>query len=166
MKLLPKPKKYEKKQGFYEISWNTILTIDRNMQENGTTYAAVLQKAIQVYTGITCAFLKGTKRAGDIFLTVESENYSPQEYHIEITPEGLTIAGGDGAAVLYGVQTLCQIVMQCGSVLACAEIDDAPDILNRGYFLDETRGRVLSLPYLKGIADRLSRYKINELFVP
>ncbi len=162
MKLLPKPKKYEKKQGFYEISWNTILTIDRNMQENGTTYAAVLQKAIQVYTGITCAFLKGTKRAGDIFLTVESENYSPQEYHIEITPEGLTIAGGDGAAVLYGVQTLCQIVMQCGSVLACAEIDDAPDILNRGYFLDETRGRVLSLPYLKGIADRLSRYKINE----
>lgn len=162
MKLLPKPKKYEKKQGFYEISWNTILTIDRNMQENGTTYAAVLQKAIQVYTGITCAFLKGTKRAGDIFLTVASENYSPQEYHIEITPEGLTIAGGDGAAVLYGVQTLCQIVMQCGSVLACAEIDDAPDILNRGYFLDETRGRVLSLPYLKGIADRLSRYKINE----
>lgn len=162
MKLLPKPKKYEKKQGFYEISWNTILTIDRNMQENGTTYAAVLQKAIQVYTGITCAFLKGTKRAGDIFLTVESENYSPQEYHIEITPEGLTIAGGDGAAVLYGVQTLSQIVMQCGSVLACAEIDDAPDILNRGYFLDETRGRVLSLPYLKGIADRLSRYKINE----
>ena len=162
MKLLPKPKKYEKKQGFYEISWNTILTIDRNMQENGTTYAAVLQKAIQVYTGITCAFLKGTKRAGDIFLTVESENYSPQEYHIEITPEGLTIAGGDGAAVLYGVQTLSQIVMQCGSVLACAEIDDAPDILNRGYFLDETRGRVLSLPYLKEIADRLSRYKINE----
>ncbi len=162
MKLLPKPKKYEKKQGFYEISWNTILTIDRNMQENGTTYAAVLQKAIQVYTGITCAILKGTKRAGDIFLTVESENYSPQEYHIEITPEGLTIAGGDGAAVLYGVQTLSQIVMQCGSVLACAEIDDAPDILNRGYFLDETRGRVLSLPYLKGIADRLSRYKINE----
>ncbi len=162
MKLLPKPKKYEKKQGFYEISWNTILTIDRNMQENGTTYAAVLQKAIQVYTGITCTFLKGTKRAGDIFLTVESENYSPQEYHIEIVPEGLTIAGGDGAAVLYGVQTLCQIVMQCGSVLACAEIHDAPDIRNRGYFLDETRGRVLSLPYLKGIADRLSRYKINE----
>ena len=83
-------------------------------------------------------------------------------YNIKITPDGLTVSGGDGAAVLYGVQTVCQTVMQCGGVLACAEVHDAPDILHRGYFLDETRGRVLSLPYLKEIADRLSRYKINE----
>lgn len=160
--LLPKPKKFENKQGFYEISWNTVLVIDKAMQENGITYAAILQRCIQNYAGIACSFLKGTKCSGDIFLTVASERYAPQEYDIEIAPGEITIAGGDGAAVLYGVQTLCQIIMQCGGVLACAEIHDAPDMMHRGYFLDETRGRVLSLPYLKKIADRLSRYKINE----
>lgn len=162
MYLLPKPKKYEKKQGFYEISWNTILTIDEEMPGNAAVYAEILQTCIQKYAGITCAFLKGTQRTGDIFLTMEPELYSAQEYDIRITPDGLAISGGDGAAVLYGVQTLCQMIMQCGGVLACAEIHDAPDILHRGYFLDETRGRVLSLPYLKRIADRLSCYKINE----
>lgn len=162
MNLLPKPKKVEKKRGFYEISWNTIITIDESIQENGTTYASILQTCIRKHIGIEISFIKGKQRAGDIFLTMEPETYLPQEYHIAIAPGGLTIAGGDGAAVLYGVQTLCQMIAQCGGVLECAEIDDAPDILHRGYFLDETRGRVLSLPYLKGIADRLSRYKINE----
>lgn len=162
MYLLPKPKKYEKKQGFYEISWNTVLTIDENMPLDGTVYAGILQSCIQKHAGIACAFLKGTQRTGDIFLTMEPQLYAAQEYNIKITPDGLTVSGGDGAAVLYGVQTVCQMVMQCGGVLACAEVHDAPDILHRGYFLDETRGRVLSLPYLKEIADRLSRYKINE----
>ncbi|MDE6363500.1 MAG: beta-N-acetylhexosaminidase [Lachnospiraceae bacterium] len=162
MNLLPKPKKLEKKQGIFEISWHTVITVDESIRENGTTYAAVLQTCIRKYTGIESTFIKGKQRAGDIFLTMEPENYFPQGYHIAITPEGLTIAGGDGAAVLYGVQTLCQMIAQCGGVLECVDIDDAPDIQRRGYFLDETRGRVLSLPYLKGIADRLSRYKINE----
>ena len=162
MYLLPKPKKYEKKQGFYEISWNTVLTIDENMPLDGTVYAGILQSCIQKHAGIACAFLKGTQRTGGIFLTMEPQLYAAQEYNIKITPDGLTVSGGDGAAVLYGVQTVCQMVMQCGGVLACAEVHDAPDILHRGYFLDETRGRVLSLPYLKEIADRLSRYKINE----
>lgn len=81
---------------------------------------------------------------------------------VHIIPDGLVIAGGDGAAVLYGVQTLCQMIGQCGAVLECMEIEDAPDIGCRGYFLDETRGRVLTLPYLKKVADRLSRYKLNQ----
>ena len=162
MYLIKKKKKYEKKQGFYEISWNTVLTIDENMPLDGTVYAGILQSCIQKHAGIACAFLKGTQRTGGIFLTMEPQLYAAQEYNIKITPDGLTVSGGDGAAVLYGVQTVCQMVMQCGGVLACAEVHDAPDILHRGYFLDETRGRVLSLPYLKEIADRLSRYKINE----
>ena len=162
MNLLPKPKKLEKKQGIYEISWDTVLVIDENIHENGTVYAAVLQACIRKYTGMTCAILRGKQRQGDIFLTVDSASYSAQEYQIEIAPDGLIIVGGDGAAVLYGVQTLCQMIRQCGGVLECVEVHDAPDLSQRGYFLDETRGRVLSLPYLKGIADRLSRYKINE----
>lgn len=161
MYLLPKPKSVVYKQGYYEISWNTVITIDETMQENGSVYAAILQESIRKYAGIECAVIRGKKRAGDIFLTAMPQ-YKAQEYRIQVEEGGLTIAGGDGAAVLYGVQTLCQVIAQCGGVLQYMEIEDAPDIPDRGYFLDETRGRVLTLPYLKRVADRLSRYKINQ----
>ena len=52
---------------------------------------------------------------------------------------------------------------QGGSVLPCIKITDKPDLPHRGYYLDETRGRVLKLDYLKKAVDRLCRYKINEL---
>ena len=166
MYLLPKPKKLEKRQGVYELTWESVITIDESMKENegehGTVYASVLQKGMRESTGITCAVVKGKRRDSGIFLTVAPE-LEPQEYRLQIGEDGIVVAGGDGAAVLYGVQTLCQIAAQCGGLLECMEILDAPDRKNRGYFLDETRGRVLTLPYLKKVADRLSRYKINQL---
>jgi N-acetyl-beta-hexosaminidase len=161
MYLLPKPKKTEPKQGVYEITWNSVIVIDEKMQENGAVYASILQEGIQNSTGMECAVLKGKKCGNSIFLTVMPE-LSPQEYRIQMNGDGIVISGGDGAAVLYGVQTLCQMIAQCGGLLECVEIEDAPDIRYRGYFLDETRGRVLKLPYLKKIVDRLCRYKINQ----
>ena len=71
------------------------------------------------------------------------------------------ISGGDGAGVLYGVETFCQIVQQCGGILPCVQIQDAPDMPNRGYYFDQTRGRVLKLEELKKIADRMCRYKFK-----
>lgn len=161
MYLLPKPKRTKKREGFYEICWNTVIMIDEALSEHGFVYAGILQECIRKSAGIECAVVRGTKRKGDIFLTLTPE-CGVQEYQMHIGPDGLVIAGGDGAAVLYGVQTLCQMIGQCGAVLECMEIEDAPDIGCRGYFLDETRGRVLTLPYLKKVADRLSRYKLNQ----
>ena len=57
------------------------------------------------------------------------------------------------------METFCQIVQQCGGILPCVQIQDAPDMPNRGYYFDQTRGRVLKLEELKKIADRMCRYK-------
>lgn len=77
-------------------------------------------------------------------------------------PDGVRVLGGDGAGLLYGVQTLCQMVEQQGALLPVARVRDYPQISRRGYYLDQTRGRVLKLAELKRIADRLCRYKLNE----
>ena len=151
----------EQKQGVYEITWDSVIVIDGKMQEDGTVYASVLQEGIRNSIGMECAVIKGIRHSNCMFLTV-SQELSPQEYRMQIGEDGIVISGGDGAAVLYGVQTLCQVIAQCGGLLECMEIEDAPDIKHRGYFLDETRGRVLTLPYLKKVVDRLSRYKINQ----
>ncbi len=58
MYLLPKVKKLNLKQGIYEICWNTVITIDEKMQDNGNKYAAILQACIQSQTGIECAIIK------------------------------------------------------------------------------------------------------------
>ena len=102
MYLLPKPKRTKKREGFYEICWNTVITIDEALSEHGFVYAGILQECIRKSAGIECAILRGTKREGDIFLTLTPE-CGVQEYQMHIGPDGLVIAGGDGAAVLYGV---------------------------------------------------------------
>lgn len=161
MKLLPKPKKVEQMSGAYELGWKSVIIMDRNLGENAAVYASVLRDGLGKGTGIKCALVKGTYRKGNIYLTVDPCLHA-QEYRLSIKEEGILITGGDGAAVLYGVQTLCQIAKEYGAMLPCAEIEDAPDMPDRGYFLDETRGRVLTLPALKKMVDRLSRYKINQ----
>ncbi|MCM1026309.1 MAG: family 20 glycosylhydrolase [Roseburia sp.] len=85
-----------------------------------------------------------------------------QAYSLEIREEGIRICGGGQAGLLYGVQTLCQMIEQQGAVLQNVTVRDFPARKRRGYYLDQTRGRVLKLSELKRIADRLCRYKINE----
>lgn len=42
MELLPKPKQIEQRQGFYELCWNSVITIGETVGEYGTVYAAIL----------------------------------------------------------------------------------------------------------------------------
>lgn len=161
MYLLPRPKSICEKQGFYEINYKKRIVISTGIAENELTYAKILQEGIFDGTGMKLWFLKGEPKEGDIYLEI-SEVLDAQEYQLSVQRDGIWITGGDGAGVLYGVQTLSQMCLQYGGMLPCVEIIDAPEIKNRGYFLDETRGRVLTLPYLKKVVDRLSRYKINQ----
>lgn len=161
MYLLPKPRQIEKKQGFYEISYQNRIVYSEAIRKGGSVYASILRDGIREGAGINPSFTCGKAAAGDIFMDLSGE-LKEQEYRLKIREDGIFITAGDGAGILYGVQTLCQIVKQCGGVLECMEITDAPDRKFRGYFLDESRGRVSTLPYLKKVVDRLSRYKINQ----
>lgn len=52
---------------------------------------------------------------------------------------------------------------QCGAVLPAVTIEDEPDIPNRGFYHDITRGRVPKLSFLKKMADKMAYYKMNQL---
>lgn len=161
MYLLPKPGHIEKKPGSYEFSYQNRIVFSEAIRKHGSVYASILRDGIQKGSGITLSYTCGRASAGDVRMDLSKE-LKEQQYRLKIREDGIFITAGDGAGVLYGVQTLCQIVGQCGGVLECMEITDAPDRRFRGYFLDESRGRVLTLPYLKKVVDRLSRYKINQ----
>ncbi|WEV58515.1 family 20 glycosylhydrolase [Bifidobacterium sp. ESL0728] len=75
----------------------------------------------------------------------------------------IVIAGGDFAGLRYAVQTVRQLVRQCGTVLPVIHIEDSPSFKVRGYYLDVTRGRVPRLAWLKRWADMLEEGKYNQL---
>ncbi len=161
MYLIPKPKQLEKQRGSFWLRYDSRIVLSPEVGSNGMVYANILKSCIQTWTGQRPEIVKGKPREGDIFLC-RAEGLDAEEYRLTIGKQEIVGAGGDGAGILYAVQTLCQIVEQCKGELPCVEIADKPDLKHRGYYLDETRGRVLKLDYLKRTVDRLCRYKINE----
>lgn len=162
MYLLPKPKQMEKREGTFCLNYLSRIVIAPEIRENGRVYASILKECAETFAGFSLRIVAGAPGKGDIFLTL-GEGLASQEYCLEVEADQIRVSGGDGAGVLYGVETLCQIIEQCGPVMDCVKITDSPDLPHRGYYLDETRGRVLKLDYLKKVVDRLCRYKVNEL---
>ncbi len=175
MYLLPQPNhiKYEKNgndsQDYFFLRYDTDIVLDANTVKDtrrGLLYADLLRREIASGIGLALSVKQKKDNFGKevVFFTCKREADSdPEGYRLAITQERITIEGGDEAGLLYGVQTLRQIIRQCGYKLPCLVIEDAPKIPHRGLSYDVTRGRVPTLEYLKKLADHLSFYKYNQL---
>ena len=139
MYLIPKPKQLEKQRGSFWLRYDSRIVLSPEVGSNGMVYANILKSCIQTWTGQRPEIVKGKPREGDIFLC-RAEGLDAEEYRLTIGKQEIVGAGGDGAGILYAVQTLCQIVEQCKGELPCVEIADKPYLKHRGYYLEETRG--------------------------
>lgn len=84
-------------------------------------------------------------------------------YRLTVSENLIILTGSSGTGLLYGVQTLRQLVRNSASIIPCIDMEDRPDFEIRGFYHDIARGKVPSLETLKELADRLSFYKINQL---
>lgn len=158
MILIPKPQEIIYGEDCFECVLGTYIVCGEGTE---LLPARQLQDCIRQWAGLELPVTRGRSRRGDIMLALEN-GLKEQEYRLEVQAEEIRVLGGDGAGLLYGVQTLCQMVEQTGALIPEVTVRDFPEIGRRGYYLDQTRGRVLKLDELKRIADRLCRYKINE----
>jgi len=85
----------------------------------------------------------------------------PQGYRLAVRPEGIELGHADEAGRRYGRQTLGQLTTDAG--VACAEIDDHPDLVVRGHMLDISRDRVPTRPTLERLVERLAACRYNHL---
>lgn len=136
--------------------------IDSNCGSSLDEYAKILKQEIEQSLGFSLMIKRGKKKQNGIYFSICKE-YKEQEYMLKVNTEGIEIAAGSDTGVLYGVQTLRQIVRQNGTSIPYLTIFDEPAILNRGFYHDVTRGRVPKLSYLKWLADKLAFYKMNQL---
>lgn len=170
MNFLPQPKSVIWKDGSFVLDYPARIVLETG--EPGTfLYARMLQKEVEQAAGMRLALIRGQARTGDICLRIRpgvmgeeaGSLKTEQGYRLQVT-EGQAVVEAEGAeGLLYGVQTLRQIIRQAGCVLPACEAEDWPDYKDRGFYHDVTRGRVPTLATLKEMADRLCMYKMNQM---
>ncbi|MCX8687539.1 glycoside hydrolase family 20 zincin-like fold domain-containing protein [Bifidobacterium sp. B4142] len=136
-------------------------------QELGSVLSDQLTDTIRRAAGMVWDHSRGQAWTGAISLDLD-QRLGPQEYLLRIADPGerrpiVNIRGGDCQGLRWGVQTLRQIIMQCGPVLPALHIQDRPAYPTRIYSLDVTRGRVPTMDWLRHWADILALYKFNQL---
>ena len=161
MDLLPKPKQRSFQDGAYTPGIHAMILLAPGTAPGALLYARMLQQTFADQAGLTPDVGRGAARPGDIALAVDAALPAGQ-YRLAIAPDAVTLTAGDDEALCNGVQTLRQIIDLNGAVLPAQTITDWPDMATRGYYFDCSRGRVPKLSYLKQVADRLCRYKVNQ----
>ena len=86
-----------------------------------------------------------------------------ESYKINVSNNRIEINAPGGIGLFYGIQTLRQLIRAYGLYIPFLSIDDKPYFANRGFYYDVTRGKVPTLETLKGLVDRISFYKLNQL---
>ena len=155
MYIIPEPQQMELSGGDYTIRFDQKIVIDASCTAQAYGYAQLLQEELRGCMGYGPAITRG--RSGKAAVTLAADPaLGEEEYRLTVDADGIRITGGADRGLLYGVQTLRQIVRQTGACVPCLHIHDFPDIKNRGFYHDVTRGRVPTLSYLKGLADNLA----------
>ncbi len=162
MHIIPEPQHMDLLEGTYKIRFDHKIVVDGSCRQTAYEHAKLLQEELRGCMGYGPAVTRGRSRKAAVTLTTDSA-IGEEAYRLEVGADGIRILGGTDRGLLYGVQTLRQIVRQTGACVPCMRIYDFPDIRNRGFYHDVTRGRIPTLSYLKGLADNLAFYKINQM---
>ena len=130
---------------------------------------------------LRCAFspterFAGSVETGDLFslapckgasppieLRIDSSLVQSEAYRLSIEPRSIVAAAASESGLFRALSTLSQIHRDSQSDLPCLEIEDSPDLPNRGYMLDISRCKVPKIESLFELIDRLALLKYNQL---
>ena len=162
MYIIPRPQQWYQKEGTFTLKYDRSIVINNNCPPEVYEDAQMLQQDLADYAGFALHISRGTPQKGDICLQL-GEHMTEQEYTLLVQAHGICITGGSACGIFYGIQTLRQIIRQCGCCIPYTIIVDQPEILHRGFYHDVTRGRIPTMDYLKKLVDRMAFYKLNQL---
>ncbi len=162
MYIIPEPQEMNQKEGSFTVCFDQKIVLDTSCSPESYGYARLIQEEFKTYTGYGPAISRGRSKKTAITLAI-TPGLLEEEYRLKVDGDGIRIESGGDKGLLYGVQTLRQIVRQSGACIPYVDIHDFPGIKNRGFYHDVTRGRIPTLSYLKKLADKMAFYKLNQL---
>lgn len=161
--LLPAPRKLTRSAGEFHVPRHFNVSAPRLDAPEQAALESFIDE-LQTQRGATAGSARAT---APLQLAISADAGSlpnaAQSYRLSITSDGIRLVGATAVGLFYGLQTLRLFARGAGPTWPCLEIEDGPVYAERGVSYDISRGRVPTLAYLKGIIDRLSLLKINQL---
>jgi len=170
--IIPQPVKLVKNDGYFKLP--AAIAIQADDPVTLKTALAMLTQHVTKPTGYT-AHTTATKGSATISLVLNktADNALGDEgYHLLVTAKQVAITANKPAGILYGVQTLLQLlppgiesktaVKNIQWKIPCVDITDYPRFGWRGLMLDVSR-HFFTKQQVKDFIDQMVRYKYNLL---
>jgi hexosaminidase len=178
MKLVPMVQRCDESDGAFVLDAATTIRHPAEQpaaQDVAGYLAGRLRPATDMPFPVVATDTTGTRheKTIDVALTEPDPRLGEEGYRLHVSPEGVRIAAPTRAGLLYGVQTLCQLLpnaIEAGypsrSVrewsVRCVEIEDWPRFAWRGFMLDCSR-HFMGVATIKRVIDHLLKLKMNRL---
>lgn len=163
--IIPKPASIQQGEGHFLLNADTVLVALGNAQ----TIASLLNIYLQPSTGFPLP-LRSEVQDNAIILELHDSTDNPGAYGLEVSTTAIKIEAGDPAGLLYGVQTLRQLlpvsamsdelVSDALWEIPAVSIADAPRFSWRGLHLDVAR-HFFDVDFIKKFIDVMAFYKFN-----
>lgn len=168
--LVPFPKKVRLEAGAFALDQPLVLEVDRRSASlSGALVRAELERRGSPPPTVRTLengrhVLRLSKTAGGALPKFSFRKVAaPEEYALRVSPAAVTLEGVREAGLLYGVQTLCQLLRTSRerASLRCLSIHDWPSLRWRAFQDDLTRGPCSKLETLKREVALGAYFKMN-----
>lgn len=155
--IIPRPQFVECGSGEFVVEESiSFVTEEESLRPIADIFAVVLEPVIGFKIPTN-----GSGEHGNITLDLDS-SLAEEEYRLIVTKCGISVVGGTPKGVIYGLQSLRQIINKNGQEfsVSAVEVEDKPYFAYRGTMLDVAR-HYFSVGDIKRFIDMLSLHKIN-----
>lgn len=157
--IVPKPKQVELLPGTFRVEQETVLIADSDKELHRV--AQLFASMVEPIVGSKLQ-IKSTSNARQrpIFLTVD-KTLEREAYTLQVSSASVHVAGGSAQGVLYGLQSLFQLLVEGQGTAPCVAIQDSPYFGYRGAMLDVVR-HFMTVDEIKSFIDILALHKLNR----
>lgn len=154
LKLIPVPNSVQYENGFFHLKKD-------NLNDNSILKSNIAKDIEQFANGFGVFSFWKNKENLTVSLNEEFENLGEEGYRLKIDENGILIEAYKDNGVFYAVQTLKQIIVQCGEKLPFVSIEDKPRFEFRGFMLDVGR-YFYTVDEVKHFLDLMAIHKLNK----
>ena len=171
--IIPEPVTITKQEGHFVLPQSILIQAVKPAELKQSV--AFLQERLSVPTGYFVSSTAAASNTANIKLVLTDKNdavIGAEGYHLQVTPQQITITANKPSGIFYGVQTLMQLlpkeieskeeVKDIKWKVPCVNITDYPRLGWRGLMFDVAR-HFFTKEEVKQYIDAMVRYKYNIL---
>jgi hexosaminidase len=171
--IIPEPVTVIKHEGYFTLPENILIQATKPADLKQTI--SFLQERLGIPTGYFVSSTTTPTPSANIKLVLTDRNdavIGTEGYHLQVTPQQITITANKPAGIFYGVQTLMQLlpkeieskeeVEDIKWQIPCVNVTDYPRLGWRGLMFDVAR-HFFTKDEVKQYIDAMVRYKYNLL---